>query len=244
MVKITQLCPTIRLSRPLKTAYFSIDGHQIVTFSEDEQAEVWEVATGLPMHGYIPTLFVPLTQLRYDYRSPEKVLLPYIFETKNYRTIVKSAKTNEPISQKDFPSEFDYCTSVSPNGAFIANGDSSGYLSVLDVKAERMVQLYGHDTNMNNHMHQNSICYLEFNHESRVLVSVSEEERYPRLWPNLGQWEKTVANGELTTHCVNSSRIERTADFARFSPTSETIMLSTTAYHNGGMVVDVYQYSF
>jgi len=231
--------PSINLKGPIRDAYFSNDGQRVITFTESAIIEVWDTETGQAVKEQAPNLFAPFIGPAWRDRRQSAVSLPYIFETENYNTVLKHKSDQSRVSENSFPSAFDHCFSISPDARFIADGDSSGRLKILDVKAEKWVNLIGHNSSMNNHMHQNSIEYLEFDRHSQLLLSISEEESCPRLWPDAGAWAETVNNG----HVKNSIVFDKPASLARFSPTASKLLLANPYRQSLGLHVDVYDYS-
>lgn len=212
--------PVIDSTISLDRIHFSTDGNVIIVRSRTGETDFWNARTGKEVTPSGVESFKPHTLTR-----GTKEGLPIRIEGK----IATLLSTGQAFDLRVFDSGYNIF-SVSPNGRYLAGGNGSGYLRMLDLERSEWVFLHGHNTSMNNHMHQNSIEYLEFDFRSEHLISLSDEEANPRLWKINDGYEPSSFGEDNFYSLSNSLLVPVPATVVKFSPTRQQILTAAPSW--------------
>ncbi|MEO0576405.1 MAG: WD40 repeat domain-containing protein [Pseudomonadota bacterium] len=208
---------TISGSEPFTSACFSNDGAAIITTTA-QNTECWDAHTG-------EALAVQSAPHRGN--ACKAFALRWIAAGKGaandfggFAVVDRDSSSDIGFIREPFP---DICGATSsPDGRYVAIGYQHGRLRVETLPQAEPLFLNGHSTSMNNHMHQNSIEYLEFDSSSRLLISKAEEDGSPKLWDLQQRRQSCVWNGKPAfqmAYAVALNEVtDSTIDTIRFSP--------------------------
>lgn len=217
---------------------FSQDGKAIVT-TIGHESQCWDATTGGRLNAVLqPSAKNESENITMDWgaRASDKSASQF-----GFRLSDKAGERELYFISEPSP---DYAGAVtSPDGQYIAIGYQHGRLRLEMLPTETPIFLYGHSTAGNNHMHQNSIEYLEFDSSSNFLVSMADEDGCPLLWDLRQGWRSRTWNQKPAFYLDEALELNAVTGgdigTIRFSPNEPKFICS----HRDKKIAQVWEYT-